>query len=225
MDRQAWLKERRAAVEAQYDAEAPEYDAQGGDYPTPLHEAFIDRLIATTPPGGRILDAPCGSGKWLGRVASAGRRVVGIDQSAGMLAEARAKGIAESLEHVGLQELEFDAEFDGAMTIDAFENIPPEDWPVVLANLRRALRPGGHLYLTIEEIDAAEIAQVFAELNARGLPAVEGELIEGDVAGYHYYPGRDRALAWLADAGFDVVDEAFDQQDGWGYRHLLVRAR
>jgi hypothetical protein len=44
------------------------------------------------------------------------------------------------------------------------------------------------------------------------------------VAGYHYYPGRDRALAWLAEAGFTLVDEAFDQQEGWGYRHLIVRA-
>ena len=28
------------------------------------------------------------------------------------------------------------------MTIDGLENVPPEDWPLVLANLRRALRPG-----------------------------------------------------------------------------------
>jgi hypothetical protein len=56
------------------------------------------------------------------------------------------------------------------------------------------------------------------------LPIVRGEVIEGDVAGYHYYPGRSQALAWLAEAGFAVVDEAYDQQDGWGYRHLLLLA-
>jgi hypothetical protein len=37
-------------------------------------------------------------------VAAAGNRVVGADQSAGMLAQARARGIAAALDHVSLQE-------------------------------------------------------------------------------------------------------------------------
>ena len=224
MDRRAWLAERRAAVQAQYDDEAPGYDAEEHAYPVPLHAAFVERLLATCPPGGRVLDAPCGTGKYFAQVAASGRRVVGADQSAGMLAQARAKGIAESLVQVGLQELPFNAEFDAAMTIDGLENVPPEDWPLVLANLRRALRPEAHLYLTVEEIADAEIAEAFEKQSAEGLPAVLGEVIEGDTAGYHYYPGRERVLGWLADAGFSVVDEDFDQQDGWGYRHLLTRA-
>ena len=225
VDRRTWLNERRAAVEAQYDEEAPGYDQEGGTYPTPLHSSFVDRLLATCPPGGRVLDAPCGTGKYFDQVVTSGRRVVGVDQSSGMLAQARARGIAEATERIGLQELSFDAEFDGAMTIDAMENVPPEDWPVVLANLRRALRQTAHLYLTVEEIDDAEVAAAHAMQTAQGLPVVRGEVIEGDTAGYHYYPGRERALTWLADAGFDVVAEDLDQQDGWGYRHLLVRAR
>ncbi len=47
------------------------------------------------------------------------------------------------------------------MTIDAMENIPPEDWPTVLANLHRAVRPGGMLYVTVEEMDQAEIDAAF----------------------------------------------------------------
>ncbi len=223
MDRVSWLKERRAAVEAQYDDEASTYDEH--DYPVPLHAAFVDRLLATCPAGGRVLDAPCGTGKYLAQVAASGRRVVGVDQSAGMLAQARARGIAESLEHIRLQELPFVAEFDGAMTIDAMENVPPEDWPLVLANVRRALRPGASLYLTVEESSEATVDEAFEKLSALGLPVVRGELIEGDVAGYHFYPGRARTLAWLADAGFGVVEEDFDQQAGWGYRHLLARVR
>ena len=224
MDRQAWLAERRAAVRAQYDDEAPSYDAEDHAYPVPLHAAFVERLLATCPAGGRVLDAPCGTGKYFAQVAAAGRRVVGVDQSAGMLAQARAKGIAESLEQIGLQELRFNAEFDGAMTIDGLENVPPEDWPLVLTNLRRALRPRGHLYLTVEETDDTEVDEALEKHSAQGLPVVRGEVIEGDTAGYHYYPGRDRVLGWLADAGFDVVEEDFDQQEGWGYRHLLTRA-
>jgi hypothetical protein len=113
---------------------------------------------------------------------------------------------------------------DAALTIDALENVPPEDWPRVLANLGRAVRPGGLLYLTVEEVDAALLDEAFAQLTAQGVPAVRGEIVEGDVAGYHYYPGRERVLGWFAAAGLTVVDEGFGQEIGWGYRHFLLQA-
>lgn len=218
-----WLRERRAAVEAQYDDEAPTY--ADDFYPTTSHGVFVERLLATCPPDGTVLDAPCGTGKYFARVHAAGRRVVGIDQSAGMLAQAWARGIATRLEHIGLQELALLHEFDASMTIDAMENIPPEDWPTVLANLHRAVRPGGHLYLTVEESNDADIDEAETLAKARGWPAVRGEVVEGDTAGYHYYPGRDRVLGWLEAEGLEVVDERCDEEDGWGYRHFLVRGR
>jgi SAM-dependent methyltransferase len=221
MDRVDWLHERRNAVRAQYDEEAPGYDAN--PYPTTSHTRFIDLLVATCPPGGVVLDAPCGTGPYFARVRATGRRVVGIDQSAGMLAQARAKGLADRLENVGLQEMAFDNDFDGSMTIDAMENVSPEDWPLVLANLHRAVRPGGHLYLTVEEVPEAEIAAAFEDGQVKGLPLVRGEVIEGDTAGYHYYPGRARVTEWLLTEGLTVVEEASDWEDGWGYWHLLVR--
>jgi ubiquinone/menaquinone biosynthesis C-methylase UbiE len=88
-----------------------------------------------------VLDAACGTGQYFSLVAEAGLRVVGADQSAGMLDQARARGIALETLHVGLQELDFSGQFDAATTIDAMENVAPEDWPVVLANLRRADHP------------------------------------------------------------------------------------
>jgi len=42
------------------------------------------------------------------------------------------------------------SEFDGAICIDAMENVFPEDWPRVLANLKHAVRPGSPVYLTVE---------------------------------------------------------------------------
>jgi SAM-dependent methyltransferase len=220
MDRATWLRERREAVRADYDADAATYD--DAPYPTTSHTAFIDRLVATCPADGVVLDAPCGTGQYFARIREAGRRVVGIDQSAGMLSQARRRGVAERVEQVGLQEMTFEAEFDGAMTVDAMENVPPEDWPVVLANLRRAVKPGGHLYMTVEEVDDVDIEEAWELNRERGLPAVRGEITEGDVAGYHFYPGRDQVREWLAAEGLEIVDEAFDQEDGWGYWHLFV---
>jgi len=179
--------------------------------------------VATCPPDGIVLDAPCGTGRYFAAVTEMGRRVAGIDQSRGMLARARERGLAESLVQLGLQELSLDGGFDGVMTVDAMENVPPEEWPLVLASLHRAVRPGGHLYLTVEEVPATEIDAAFEDAQAKGLPAVHGEVIEGDTAGYHYYPGRARVDAWLESEGLALVGEAIDQQDGWAYRHLLVR--
>jgi cyclopropane fatty-acyl-phospholipid synthase-like methyltransferase len=223
VDRPAWLAERRAVTVAVYDAEASTYEEH--EYPVEAQRRFVARLLETCPPGGIVLDAPCGTGKYFPLVAAAGRRVAGIDQSAGMLAEAHAKGIAVSLEQVGLQEILFERAFDAVMTIDAMENVPPEEWPTVLANLHRAVRPGGHLYLTVEEGHQDVVDAAFDSLVERGLPAVRGEVIEDGAAGYHYYPGRERVLGWIAAAGLEVVAEEYEHvRDAWGYRHFLLRA-
>ena len=220
MDREAWLRERREAVMADYDADAATYD--DSPYPTTSHTTFIDRLLANCPPGGILLDAPCGTGQYFARVRDAGRRVVGIDQSTAMLDQARRRGLAERVERLGLQEMAFEAEFDGAMTVDAMENVPPEDWRLVVRNLRRAVKPGGYLYMTVEEVEENDIDEAWDRNRELGLPAVRGEIVEGDTAGYHFYPGRDQVREWLAAEGLEIVDEAFDQEDGWGYWHLFL---
>ena len=219
--RREWVEQRRASVIAAYDAEAATYDRH--PYPNRPQQAWVKRLLTLCPDHGIVLDAPCGTGRYFPLVAAAGHRVVGIDQSANMLAEAQRRGLAIDLQHVGLQELCFVERFDAVLTIDAMENIAPEHWPDVLANLHRALRPGGHVYLTVEEHHDVDFAARHRALLARGLPAVTGEVIDGDVAGYHYYPSRDQVIEWIVTAGFMVVDEAYHQEDGWGYRHLLLQ--
>ena len=166
-----------------------------------------------------MLDAACGTGRYFAMVLDSGRRVVGTDQSTGMLARARARFPAVPLERVGLQELAFDAEFDAVMCIDALEHVPPEDWPRVLANLARAVRPGGPLYLTVERVDEQVLERELAEASARGEPAVRGETTRD---GYHFYPSRAQGDGWLAQAGLAVVAEDLSPGDGYGYLHLLA---
>jgi SAM-dependent methyltransferase len=222
VDRRSSLRERRQTAEERHDTiHAFTYDERYGEI-GPVHRRFVADLLERCPPGGVVLDAACGTGKYFGMVLDAGRRVVGTDQSTGMLARARARFPAVPLERVGLQELAFDAEFDAVMCVDAMENIPPEDWPTVVGNLRRALRPGGHLYLTVEQVGDEELERVFAEATARGLPVVRGELAR---EGYHYYPSRDQVGSWLEEARLAVVAEDYsDEGDGYGYLHLLTRA-
>jgi SAM-dependent methyltransferase len=221
MDRRAWLEEQRRSAELRYDTlYSPTYDGDSGPI-TPTHREFVEKVIASCPPGGAILDAPCGTGRYFELVLAAGRTVVGIDQSAGMLARARAKYPDVVLEKVRLQELEFDSAFEAVMCIDAMEYVFPEDWPRVLATLHRAVRGGGLIYLTVEQIDPAEIESVFAEATAEGLPVVEGEnVLRG--GGYHYYPTPDRVAAWLNAEGLEVVDEDFSRARTYGYWHIVA---
>jgi ubiquinone/menaquinone biosynthesis C-methylase UbiE len=218
-----WLASRRGAVIESYDAWAATFDTH--PYQTGHQETWVARLLATCPPGSLVLDAPCGTGRYFSSVEAAGHRVIGIDQSAGMLEQAARRGIAESLEHIGLQEVAVSDRFDAIMTVDAMENVSPEDWPLVLANLRRALRPGGLLYLSVEERDGARVDAAYESLSAQGLPVVRGEVVEGGVSGYHYYPTREQVMTWVRDGGFAVVDEGSNQEEGWGYWHLLLEAR
>ena len=187
MDRSVWIAERRRAAEEQFDTlYSPTYD-RDDDPITPTHQRFMTLMLEQCPPGGRVLDAACGTGKYFATILEAGGRVVGIDQSAGMLAVANAKYPEVATQKTGLQELAFTAEFDAAICVDAMENVFPEEWPLVLSNLRRAVRPGGHVYMTVETIDDREIAEVFEEASAQGLPVVFGEHFHRG-GGYHYYP-------------------------------------
>ncbi len=222
MDRAAWLGERRASVEADYTRDASTYD-DGYDPITIVHRRFVDRLIETTPEGGTLLDAPCGTGPYFGVILAAGRQVVGADQSAGMLERARMKHPDARLVHVGLQELSFDAAFDAAMCVDAMEHVPPEEWPLVLTNLRRAIRHGGHLYLTVEQVDRSRLERAFEEGIAAGLPVVFGDRADDATGGYHHYPSREQVRRWLDDAVLTVIDEGEEELEGYGYHHLLVR--
>jgi SAM-dependent methyltransferase len=224
MDRRAWLDVQRLGAEEQYDLYAPTYDEDESPI-TPTHRRFVEKVIESCPQDGRILDAPCGTGRYFELILTAARTVVGIDQSAGMLARARAKHPEVVLEKVGLQELEFVGAFDAVMCIDAMENVCPEDWPRVLARLHQALRGSGLIYLTVEQrIDAAEIASAFAVATAAGLPVLHGEKIWRG-GGYHYYPTPDCVSGWLAAEGLEIVEEGISCARTYEYLHILARAR
>jgi hypothetical protein len=38
------------------------------------------------------------------------------------------------------------------------------------------------------------------------------------------HPGRARAVGWIEQEGLAIADEGFKRENGWGYRHFLLRA-
>jgi hypothetical protein len=81
------------------------------------------------------------------------------------------------------------------------------------------------VYLTVHELERHHIERAFESLSARGLPAVRGELAGPDTPGYHYCPGRDQAVEWFGQQGLAITGEGFRRENGWGYRHFLLRTQ
>ncbi len=226
MDRAAWLKEKRRVNEAQEDTiYSPIYDKNWGAI-APTHQQFFTRFLSLCPPRGHILDAACGTGKYWPMIRASGRTVFGIDQSQGMLARAHDKFPEAPSEKVGLQEMPYQAAFDGVVCIDALEMVCPEDWPRVLNNLRCALKPQGYCYFTVELASQQDIEKAFEEGQQAGLPIVYGEWAQergdhGEWAQegfYHYYPAIEQVKEWLLRTQFSLLEDAAGDE----YHHFLV---
>jgi SAM-dependent methyltransferase len=225
-ERARWLAELPRANAGQEATLADVYDASWG-WVEPTHRAFVERFLARLPEGGLVLDAACGTGKYVTLVLERGSTPLCVDHTAAYLAKVREKFSDVRTERHHLHELPYRAEFDGVMCVDAMEFVPPEHWPVVLERFLAALRPDGWLYLTVELVAEDEVRAGHAAAERLGLPVVEpGEAIWDEPDWYyHFYPSMDRVRVWLAEAGFEIVEELEGPWDeGYAYHHVLARA-
>jgi SAM-dependent methyltransferase len=245
MGRAEWLKQMRDKAEALYDDLSPEYWVNFGLYPNETHREYLHKFLGRVAPHSSLLSAACGAGRYDGLLLEAGHSVVGIDQSAGMLAQAREHFPEVRYEKVGLQEMDFREAFDGAICIDALEHVCPEDWPGILRGFRAALKPGGALYFTLGLEEADVVEKAYERAKAQGLPVVFGEVADqveeaservkalrmsgaseelSDVASaavYGYFPSLEQVRAWLGQARLAIEEEGA----GNGYEHFVVRKR
>lgn len=217
MDRKLWLAEKRRMIEYRYDfVFSRDYDEKYGQI-DPTHKHYVEKLLSVSPPGCVVLDAACGTGKYWPMILESGRKVFGIDQSAGMLKLANRKYPEVPTVKLSLQEMYFADQFFAVMCVDAMENICPEDWPLVLANFVRALKFGGHIYITVESAEETEILEAYRRGRELDLPVVYGEYVHH--GGYHYYPQPEEVKTWLSRAGLQVVEVS----SGDGYWHFFAQ--
>ena len=125
----------------------------GESFDDPRNRAEADALwqVLDLAPGRRLLDAPCGYGRLSRLMAERGAAVVGIDQSAVLLAAAeRGRGElpADRLHYVrhDLREPIAEGGFDAAMNVySSIGHGSEDDDRAVFSTLAAALRPGGRL--------------------------------------------------------------------------------
>lgn len=258
MEREEWLKQIRDKVEALYDRfsvqASPETVDDAWKQGFEPHVRYLQTFLGRVAPYGILLSAGCGAGRYDGMLLEAGHTVMGIDLSAGMLAQARKRYPKIRYEKMALHEMNFQNEFDGAICIEALEHVFPEEWPVIVHGFREALKPGGMLYFTVDVLATDWLEEQYEKAKSRGLPVVFGEVAaevdaafekvmavenNGDVpdeltdsATYHYYPGVEQIRKWLEQAKFVIEVEGtgtftWGSDDTWTatYDHFVVRKR
>jgi ubiquinone/menaquinone biosynthesis C-methylase UbiE len=141
-------------------------------------EAQAAARLAGCPEGGHLLDVPCGFGRHAVPLARAGYRVVGVDRSPTLLAEARRRAGDEpwpQLMEADYRELPLaDESFDAAINLFSSLGYLGDDADVeVLSEIRRVLRAGGRL--VIETMHRDLTVRRFAESSWRLLG--EGRLL------------------------------------------------
>ena len=100
-------------------------------------------------PGGRILDADCGSGRDMIAFRDAGFDVSGIDASAELCRIASEKtGIP--VKHVRFEELKGEEEYDGIWACASLLHVARAGLPDVLNRLHKLLKADGILYASFK---------------------------------------------------------------------------
>lgn len=142
-------------VETTFDEFASSFDAKLSklSYRAP---AIIGAMLADAgmPPAKNldVLDVGCGTGLCGSYIAPYARRLTGVDLSAGMLAQAREKQVYDELVKAELSQYLRDhaASFDVIVSADTLVYFGTLD--VVATAASGALRPGGLLIFTVEEL-------------------------------------------------------------------------
>ena len=136
--------------------------------PTYLQKlAYVDAFVETLPPDAAIVDVGCGEGVLVEKYAAQGRHITGIDLNY----ESRwvRRGDVRCLPFA-------DESVDALFFLDALEHLDYVHQPKALKEMRRVLRPGGRLLLSVPNL---------AHLNSRFRMFFKGALDRTDTETNH----------------------------------------
>jgi len=147
-------------------------------------------------PGERILDLGCGTGQLTAKIAEAGAHVVGLDNSAEMLATARTNYPAIEFHLADAAAFHFDDPFDAVFSNAALHWV--QDAEGVVRSVAATLKPGGRFVAEFggEGNVRLLLAACLAALHDRGLPAENP----------WYFPSIAEYAALLERHGLEVVE-------------------
>ncbi|MGC8506579.1 MAG: class I SAM-dependent methyltransferase [Thermoplasmata archaeon] len=176
---------------------------------TKRYKKFISGLM----PGAHILDAGCGTGRFVHYFIRDGFKVTGIDLSASMIEIAAKNNPEASFRVMDMCNLDFpDHTFDGIWNVAAVLHLNEFDVLKSFLESERVLKKGGRLYVATRTGDVT-------------CTSVE-EATEGGSMTVHYY-SPEKLMELLASAGFDTLDMSIEQDDysrPFNYIHIYAES-
>lgn len=128
-----------------YDRIAARYAARNVYPMTEELAAFLRHL----PVGSTIIDAGCGTGDYAQMIVARGYRVVAVDLSLGMLAQARRKGVP--LAQADMRRLPLPSECaEGCFLSASLLHLPRAETSLALREIHRVLRDPGVAFLSLK---------------------------------------------------------------------------
>jgi len=183
-----------------YDLEAPVYDAtRGGEERA---AAAAEAILPLLPEPTRVLvDVACGTAIVSTRLRAPGRTVVGVDQSAGMLAHALPRLDGRVLRGDAMRLPFPDASVDAVTFMWLLHLVPAAVVDSAIAEAARVLRPGGALITTVDKNAAPYVTPSdVADLVAPVYRAVVQ--VPTDGAEVVAETGRRYGLEWSGEGGY-----------------------
>lgn len=113
---------------------------------------FITIFASRIGHGGKVLDVGCASGDGTEILAKFGLKVVGVDFSEKLIAEAQKNYPHDKFMVMDMRQLNFaDHSFAGVLAKHSLLHLSKKEIPRVLNSLQRILKPDGWLLLTLKE--------------------------------------------------------------------------
>jgi demethylmenaquinone methyltransferase/2-methoxy-6-polyprenyl-1,4-benzoquinol methylase len=217
---------KAAAVRTMFDAIAPRYDVVNRIMTFRLDVAWRRRTVGNLglTPGSTVLDLACGTGDLCRDLERAGHHPVGLDVSWGMLAAARTD--APLLHGDALSLPVPTGSVDGVTCGFGLRNFV--SLPEFLAEVARALRPGGRMALLEVDRPVNPVMRIGHGIYfGRVVPFIGGLFSDRDAYRYlprsvAYLPEEADLMALISGAGFAEV--AKERLSG-GIAQLLTATR
>jgi ubiquinone/menaquinone biosynthesis C-methylase UbiE len=158
-----------------------------------------DKFTSRLTPGGRILDAGCGTGRFVKYFLRDGFKVTGIDRSGSMIDIAAKNNSMAEFMVMDICHLEFPSNyFDGIWNVATLLHLDEADVKFALKESMRVLKSDGTLYIATRTKDT-------------GVSIIE-ESTEGGEMRVNYYSAT-RLNELLRDSGFETVENSVEPDD------------
>lgn len=210
------LDKKPDEVKAMFDAVAARYDLMNALASLGQERRWRSevRRAVVTRPGMRVLDVACGTGTSSAEFSRAGAEVIGVDFSAGMIAQGLRRNPGADLRQGDATKLDFAANSFDAVTISfGLRNVSDPDR--ALREFYRVLKPGGHVVICeFSRPLLAPFRALYRFFLGNVMPRL-ARFASSDATAYDYL--AESILAWPDQYAFAA------QLRAAGFEHLQLR--